>query len=571
MDDQNKRLFLAMVISAVILIVWQTFFAPPITEPPPEDGQEVTKKADGEDTKGDATNPPKTTSGDTKTEPVVIKPAKKVDVQSDMLRTPDVHLELSNRGGRVTGFVLQRPEQYQKAGDLLSAVPEDSKYFPFEFTFQDNVITVPSDVVYEVVEAPEEDGELELDDAGKPVANHKVVYRYVDPAQRFKIDKVYSVLTANPYTIELSYQITNLTTDQTFTDRLGVEVYGYKDPNEEKFFLDFRPDELEGICRTESDTERALITGLEKGEAERYEGSPVSWVGVGTRYFFWGIIPEVSGASCKIEKVGEDYVGAKLVWPSFTVAPKGVTTYRNTLYTGPKDIDVFGEIGHDLNETVDYGILTILAKPMRWLLNKFFEFTQNWGLAIILLTLLIKLVTWPFMEKSYANAEKMKKVQPELEALRKKYENDQQRLSEETMKLFAERGFNPLGGCLPMLLQMPILYALYVMIMNSVELYQAEFYFWYTDLSAPDPYFVLPILMGAMMIIQQKFMSAATPNPQTKLMMQIMPVMFTGLMLFLPSGLVLYYSLNLVLGVLQQYLIRRRYAKADEEEAAAAT
>ncbi|MEM1347671.1 MAG: membrane protein insertase YidC [Myxococcota bacterium] len=569
MNDQNKRLFLAMVLSAIILIVWQTFFAPPIVEPPAEGSAEVTRKSDGEGATGDAAQPEG--EGQQKAAaPVVVEPAKKVEVQSSTLRTPDVHVELSNRGGRLTGFELQRPEQYQKAGDLLAATPEDSKYFPFEVTFQDQVIALPSDVVYEVVEAPEQGGALEVDGSGKPVANHKVAYRYVDPGKRFMIDKIYTVLTANPYTIELTLQITNLTADKTFTDRVGVEVFGYKDPTEEKFFLDFRPDELEGICRTEADTERALITGLDKGEAQNYEGSPVSWVGVGTRYFFWGIIPEVAGASYTIEKVDEDYVGAKLVWPSFTLAPKGVTTFRNTLYTGPKDIDVFGEIGHDLNETVDYGILTILAKPMRWLLNKFFEFTQNWGLAIILLTLLIKIVTWPFMEKSYANAEKMKKVQPELEALRKTYENDQQRLSEETMKLFAERGFNPLGGCLPMLLQMPILYALYVMIMNSVELYQAEFYLWYTDLSAPDPYFVLPILMGAMMIIQQKFMSAATPNPQTKLMMQIMPVMFTGLMLFLPSGLVLYYSLNLVLGVLQQYLIRRRYAKADEEEAAAA-
>ena len=189
-----------------------------------------------------------------------------------------------------------------------------------------------------------------------------------------------------------------------------------------------------------------------------------------------------------------------------------------------------------------------------------------------MLTLLIKIVTWPFTEKSYANAERMKEIQPKLDELRTKHENDQQRLAEETMKLFQENSFNPLGGCFPMLLQMPILYGLYVMIINSVELYHAEFFLWYTDLSARDPYFVLPIFMGALMFAQQQFMTPQSTNPQqaqTQAMMKFMPIMFTAFMLFLPSGLVLYYSLNLVLGILQQYLIRRKFARRREKAAAA--
>jgi YidC/Oxa1 family membrane protein insertase len=231
-------------------------------------------------------------------------------------------------------------------------------------------------------------------------------------------------------------------------------------------------------------------------------------------------------------------------------------------------VDVLSNVREELADSVDYGFFKFLAVPLHKILNFIHGLVGNWGVAILLLTLLIKILTWPITHKSYANTERMKEIQPKLDELKTKYENDQQRLTEETMKLFSENKFNPLGGCLPMVLQMPIFYGLYVMIVNSVELYQAEFIFWYTDLSDKDPYFVLPILMGVVMVVQQKFMmTTAAPNPQTKIMMQVMPIMFTAFMLFLPSGLVLYYFLNLLLGVLQQWMIQRKFAKQAEAKA----
>jgi YidC/Oxa1 family membrane protein insertase len=150
----------------------------------------------------------------------------------------------------------------------------------------------------------------------------------------------------------------------------------------------------------------------------------------------------------------------------------------------------------------------------------------------------------------------MKEIQPELEEIRDKYDDDQQRMTEETMKLFRENDVSPMGGCLPMLLQMPILYGLYVMVYSSVELYEADFILWYTNLAAPDPFFVLPIIMGVVMFVQQGMMTSAGGNMQTKIMTKVMPFMFTGFMLFLPSGLVLYYSVNLIIGLGQQFYIR---------------
>jgi YidC/Oxa1 family membrane protein insertase len=276
-------------------------------------------------------------------------------------------------------------------------------------------------------------------------------------------------------------------------------------------------------------------------------------------------IPDNGAEACVFEQASADYLRTRMIFERFSVEPKGTWSTSHSIYMGPKDFGVLRDTGSRLEEAVDYGFFTVLARPLRAALAFFYGFVGNWGLAIIVLTLVIKLFTWPLTQKAYVNAERMKKLQPRIKELREKYENDQQRMSEETMKLMREEKVNPLG-CLPLLIQMPILYGLFIMIYNSVELYHAEF-LWYADLSAPDPIFLLPLLMGAVMFVQQRLTmqaSAATMNPQMVTVMKIMPVMFTAFMIFLPAGLVLYYLLNLVLGVLQQFLIRRKFQKAEE-------
>lgn len=556
--DQQKRFVLAMAISGVLVLVWQYFFAPPpVTNVPGENDpavvkQEGDKKGDGQaDAKGDKKGDQNKPAADTNTPPKPAPEAKKVAVSTQEIVTDKFKLGLSNaHGGRITSIDLLDPEQYQKAGDLLAEFPKDSAHRPFGIKFDKGSLNVPADANFEVVKS----------------SKTEVVYRYVDPNGRFSLNKTFKVNEKHPYLLDFNVDIVNHSSE-SITDKMVLEITGYQDPDKEKSFLDFRPDESEAICRLEDDTERELYSAME--EAQTFNGKLV-WGGINTRYFMWSVIPEKAAKSCVFEK-DKGLLTTRLTWDDFSIAPGTTYSYKQQLFAGVKDLDVLSEIRPDLAESVDYGILTILAKPMRWLLNFFYGFLGNWGLAIILLTLLIKIVTWPFTEKSYANAERMKEIQPKLDELRTKYENDQQRLAEETMKLFQENSFNPLGGCFPMLLQMPILYGLYVMIINSVELYHAEFFLWYTDLSARDPYFVLPIMMGALMFAQQQFMTPKSTNPQqaqTQAMMKFMPIMFTAFMLFLPSGLVLYYSLNLVLGILQQYLIRRKFARRREAAAA---
>jgi YidC/Oxa1 family membrane protein insertase len=232
--------------------------------------------------------------------------------------------------------------------------------------------------------------------------------------------------------------------------------------------------------------------------------------------------------------------------------------YDFEIYLGPKDIGLMSEIGHNLTGAIDFWIVGVLAKPMLYLLRFFHGLVPHWGVAILLLTLLVKALTWWPSQKSYKQMKEMQKLKPEIDKLKAKFGSDKSRLNQETMNLYKRYNINPLGGCLPMLLQMPIWIALYRTIYSSVELYQAPLFLWIQDLSSPDPFFVLPVVMGVSMFLQQMLTpTSGMDEGQAKMMKYIMPIMFTGFMLFLPSGLVLYIFVNTLLSVIQQYWIQR--------------
>jgi YidC/Oxa1 family membrane protein insertase len=206
---------------------------------------------------------------------------------------------------------------------------------------------------------------------------------------------------------------------------------------------------------------------------------------------------------------------------------------------------------------VDYGFLWWIAVPLFKLLDLLHALVRNWGVAIVLLTLLIKLALYPLSAASYRSMANMRKVAPEMKRLQERYADDRQKLSQEMMNLYKKERINPLGGCLPMLLQMPVFLALYWVLYESVELRQADFLLWIDDLSALDPYFVLPLLMGATMYFQQT-LNPPPPDPTQARVLKLMPVMFTGLFLFFPAGLVLYWLTNNVLSIAQQWWITRQ-------------
>ncbi len=231
--------------------------------------------------------------------------------------------------------------------------------------------------------------------------------------------------------------------------------------------------------------------------------------------------------------------------------------FRTRLYVGPKLANVLEEIAPNLHLTVDYGVLTIIAEPLFWLLKAIHAIVGNWGWAIIFLTVLIKLAFYKLSETSYRSMANMRRLAPELTRLKELYGDDKQKMNQAMMDLYKKEKVNPLGGCLPILVQIPVFIALYWVLVESVQLRQAPFMLWIKDMSIPDPYYVLPLIMGVTMFVQQK-LSPAPPDPvQAKVMMSL-PIVFTFMFLWFPSGLVLYWVVNNILSIAQQWVITKR-------------
>ena len=282
------------------------------------------------------------------------------------------------------------------------------------------------------------------------------------------------------------------------------------------------------------------------------------WIALIQHYFTSAWIPNAKQThTYSMIKAGDNTNIIRFTSPQLTVnaGETGIATAQ--FYAGPKDQYRLEEISPGLELTVDYGILWWIAQPLFWLLTKLHGFLGNWGFAIIAVTILVKLAFFQLNAKAYTSMANMRKVQPKLVAIRERYADDRQKQSQEMMGLYKKEKINPLGGCLPILVQMPVFIALYWVLMESVELRHAPFIGYIHDLSVMDPYFILPLIMGVSMFIQQK-LNPPPPDPMQAKIMQWMPVVFTFFFLFFPAGLVLYWVVNNTLSIIQQYIITKR-------------
>jgi YidC/Oxa1 family membrane protein insertase len=245
-----------------------------------------------------------------------------------------------------------------------------------------------------------------------------------------------------------------------------------------------------------------------------------------------------------------------VILPMAPIAPGATGTVKVPLYAGPQEQEVIGKLAPGFDLVVDYGIFTVLAAPLFWLLKWLHGLIGNWGWAIIVMTILIKGAFYPLNAAAARSMAKMKILGPKLKALQEQYANDKQQLQIKMMELYKKEKINPLGGCLPILVQIPVFIARYQLLSYAIELRHAPFFWWIQDLSAKDPYYITPIIMGATMLIQQK-MSPPMGDPMQQKMMLLMPVVFTFLFLNFPSGLVIYWLINNVLSIGQQYYINK--------------
>lgn len=295
------------------------------------------------------------------------------------------------------------------------------------------------------------------------------------------------------------------------------------------------------------------------------------WVAMVQHYFLAAWIPPVLEPQRFFTRVIE-YGGLE---PRFiigqesspkTIMPDGQYEFSNHLFVGPKLADYLAKAAPGLPLTVDYGWLTIIARPIHWLLSTIHRLVGNWGWAIIILTILIKAAFYKLSEASYKSMAHMRKLTPRMKALKDRYGDDKDRLNQAMMELYKKEKINPLGGCLPILIQIPVFIALYWVLLESVELRHAPFVLWLDNLTSPDPYYVLPLIMGVSMFAQQK-LNPPPPDPMQEKIMLALPVVFTVFFAFFPSGLVLYWTVNNLLSIAQQWVITRKIERAERGKA----
>jgi YidC/Oxa1 family membrane protein insertase len=360
-------------------------------------------------------------------------------------------------------------------------------------------------------------------------------------------------------------------TDAALGGNLALRLFAHQDPEKTGGgFFSGQGDLASLVCFVGDKVERSTVAALQK-EAKEHAGA-VSWVAADTKYFAVAVVPHPANGgdrSCGARALDAQHAEAFLNLPRRSIAPHAKDSYAFTVYAGPKYREALREVKPggvevSLDKVVDV-MLAVLSRPLLALLKLFHGWVGNWGLAIIMLTLFVKVVTFYPAQRAMMSGKKMQRLAPKMAELRKKYENDRQRLGAETMNLYKQNGVSPLGGCLPSLMTMPIWMAMFSTLNYAVELYRVPFIGYIHDLSARDPYFITPLVMGAIMFLQMKMAPAGADPQQQKMMTYMMPVMFTAFSLFLAAGLAIYTLTNSALSILQQVVVNRMDRKAVEQ------
>jgi YidC/Oxa1 family membrane protein insertase len=303
-------------------------------------------------------------------------------------------------------------------------------------------------------------------------------------------------------------------------------------------------------CGTPKKTTIEPFDITEKGE--------IRWFSFGGEYFATLLVPPPSKEiTLSVKGTEKEVLKADIIAPPISIPPGEKVKVEYQVYLGPKDEDRLKALGVGAEKLVDFGWFTVIAKPLVWFLKLTNRFTDNFGIDIIILSILIKIVFLPLTQISFKSMKEMQKVQPEMNRLKEQYKNDKARLQQEIMLLYKRRKINPMSGCLPMVIQIPVFIALYNALQYTIEMRHAPFLFWIKDLAAKDPIYITPLIMGATMVIQQKMTPTAADPTQAKMFL-LMPVMFTFLFLNFPSGLVLYWLVNNVLSIAHQYYLNKK-------------
>jgi YidC/Oxa1 family membrane protein insertase len=532
----EKRVIIAIILCVGVLMAWSKLVPPPVQPlPPPGSASPASPSATGPVAAPSA--------GPGSAAPVANQPEREIE-----LATSDVRFVFSSLGGTLKHAQLLDAKYREGAGGAQSGhdlvTTRDAGSAAFRTTFPGATF-------------PALDGSWQVSQPAPDTVLFVAENADVRVEKRYQADKT-------RYRLHLDVVVQNKT-DKEQDHHLALHLAGRQDPEKKGggFFSGGATNQSSLLCKINDARlpERGPIEKLGKDPIDKVGN--IRWIGADEKFFLLAVVPypEPTLQDRRCQASSQDGVAGEgvLSFAERPVPARGSTSYAFAIFAGPKFVDDLSEVnpgggGAELEKAVDV-TLALLSHPILILLKFFHRFVHNWGVAIILLTLFIKLLTFYPTQKSLLSAKKMQRLAPKMNAIRKKYENDKQRQSVETMNLYKAHGVSPFGGCLPSLIQMPIWIALYSTLNYAVELYRAPFFLHIHDLTDKDPFYVTPLLMGGVMFLQMK-MSPASPDNQQQAMMSIMmPVMFTAFSLVLPSGLALYMLTSYLIGILQQLFI----------------
>ncbi|MCC2972658.1 membrane protein insertase YidC [Massilia sp. IC2-476] len=364
----------------------------------------------------------------------------------------------------------------------------------------------------------------------------------------------------NDYTIGVRHDVTNVSQAPVQPSLyLQLQHDGNKPANDSWFMSSYTGPTL---YTAEDKYQKLTFEDIEKGKAEHSAKANNGWVAISQHFFVSAFIPaDKAQRDIYTKKIATNLYAIGTVLPLGTVAPGATVSSDARLYSGPQDEKTLETITPGLELVKDYGVLTIIAKPIFWVMDHLHSLLGNWGWTIVALTILIKLAFFPLSAAGYRSMAKMRVVTPKMQAIRERYKNDPQKMQQATMELYKTEKINPLGGCLPILVQMPVFFALYWVLQSSVEMRGAPWIGWITDLTQPDPFYILPIIYAVSMYITTKLNPQPTDPVQAKMML-FMPLAFSVIFFFFPSGLVLYWVVNNILSIAQQWVITKKFETA---------
>lgn len=540
----DKRTFLAIALSLILVLAYQYFFIEP---PVPGDVAEEQNGSEVLVTGTERQQPARQPSAAAMPDDIGQAPAFSADETEGgrevRVSGPLYTAVLSTRGAGIVSFKL---EQYRQTLDDDSGLIElvnvrDGMPYPLTVTFPDSGMDIPAWAVYK---ADRESVDL---DRGE---SESIVFTKTYPG-RMTVEKVYTFYR-DSYAFDFEIRVRNLS-EETVTQTAGILWSDYLDP-------DVRVDRFSHVGPVAYVGDDLVTENPKKLNETKYYGPGVLWAGYQTKYFIASVISQQpSLTSAVVAKSSSNDVFVSLRGPRVMIPPGESGTFRYNCYLGPKEYDILKSLQVNLESSIDFGSwIKWLALPLLKALKLINGFVHNYGLAIIILTIFVKVIFWPLGTMSYKSMKNMQKIQPEMQKLREKYKDDKAKMQEETMSLYRAYKVNPLGGCLPILIQIPVFFGLYRALLYSIELRHSPFFFWIQDLSAKDPYYITPIIMGASMYLQQKMMPTPSTNELQAKIMTWMPVAFTFLFLNFPAGLVLYWLFNNIISVGQQYWINKR-------------